>query len=127
MLNDCNFIGNLGRDPETRYSASGLAITNFSVACAEKWKDKNTGEYTEKTEWVNVVTLGKLAEICGEYLHKGKQVFIKGRMQTSSWEKDGVTRYKTEIVASDMKMLGSKSDQREPISAPKKDDDDIPF
>lgn len=107
-LNQCNFIGNLGRDPEMRYMPDGSAIANFSIACTENWKDKS-GAKQERTEWVRVSVFGKLAEICGEYLKKGSSVFISGRMQTREWaDKEGVKRYTTEIVADTMKMLGTK-------------------
>jgi single-strand DNA-binding protein len=103
-LNQCSFIGRLGRDPEMRHTGAGDAVTSFSLACGWKTKDK------EGTEWVNIVTFGKLAEICDEYLKKGSQVFVQGRMRTRDYEKDGVKRYVTEIVAETMQMLGSKPD-----------------
>ena len=108
-LNKAMIIGNLGRDPEIRYTQDGKAITSFSIATTDKWRDKATGENREKTEWHRVVAFDRLGEICGEYLSKGKQVYIEGRLQTRSWEKDGVTRYTTEIIATGMQMLGSKS------------------
>ena len=139
MINKAILIGNLGKDPEIRYTQSGLPVANFPIATSEKWKDKNTGEMQERTEWHQIVAFGKLGEICGEYLSKGRQVYIEGRIQTRSWEKDGVTRYTTEIIASDMKMLGPKGstgggyrdqkpsgDYQEP-SYPEPADDDIPF
>lgn len=105
-FNQCSFIGNLGRDPETRYSPSGDAICNFTLAVTEKWKTKD-GEAKERTEWVRVVAYKKLAEICDKYLAKGKAVFVQGRMQTREWQdKEGVKRYTTEIVADTLKMLG---------------------
>ena len=105
MINQCNFIGRLGRDPETRYTQSGKAVASFSLACSEK----RGGE--EATEWVNVVAWEKLAEICGQYLAKGSLVFISGRMQTRKWQdKDGGTRYTTEIVAREMKMLSPRGE-----------------
>lgn len=105
MINQCNFIGRLGRDPETRYTQSGKAVASFSLACSEK----RGGE--ESIEWVNVVAWEKLAEICGQYLTKGSLVFISGRMQTRKWQdKEGGTRYTTEIVAREMKMLDSRRD-----------------
>ena len=107
-LNKAMIIGNLGRDPEIRYTQDGKAITSFSIATTDRWRDKATGENREKTEWHRVVAFDRLGEICGEYLSKGKQVFIEGRLQTRSWEKDGVTRYTTEIIATGMQMLGSK-------------------
>lgn len=108
-VNSCHFIGNLGKDPEVRYTASGQAVASFSIGCNESWVDKDSGQKKEKTEWVNICVWGKLAEICGEYLKKGKQVYIEGRLQTRSWDdKDGNKRYMTEIVASNMVMLGTK-------------------
>ena len=105
MINQCNFIGRLGRDPEIRYTQSGKAVASFSIACSEK----RGGE--ETTEWVNVVAWEKLAEICGQYLVKGSLVFISGRMQTRKWQdKDGGTRYTTEIVAREMKMLSPRGE-----------------
>jgi single-strand DNA-binding protein len=108
MINKAILIGNLGRDPEISYTASGVAVAKFSLATSEKWKDKNSGEMQERTEWHRITAFGRLAEICSEYLSKGRQVYIEGRLQTSSWEKDGITRYMTEIIASEMKMLGSR-------------------
>ena len=102
-------IGNLGRDPETRYTSSGEAICNFSIACTETWKDKQTGERKEMTEWVRISAFGKLAEICGQYLKKGSQVYVEGSLRTRKWtDKDGQERYTTEIRCDDMKMLGSR-------------------
>src|SRR6516225_10204493 len=107
-VNKVIIIGNLGRDPETRYMPDGGAITNISVATTDKWKDKN-GEMQEKTEWHRVAFFGKLAEIAGEYLKKGSQVYVEGRLQTRKWQdKDGQDRYTTEIVANQMQMLGSR-------------------
>ncbi|HLX22887.1 MAG TPA: single-stranded DNA-binding protein [Usitatibacter sp.] len=106
-VNKVIIVGNLGRDPETRYMPEGGAITNISVATTDKWKDKN-GEMQEKTEWHRVAFFGKLAEIAGEYLKKGSQVYVEGRLQTREWEKDGVKRYTTEIIANQMQMLGSR-------------------
>lgn len=109
-LNACSFIGRLGKDPETRYMPSGDALTSFSIAVGSQWKDKS-GEKQESTEWVNITAFGKLAEICGEYLVKGSQVFISGRMKTDKYtDKDGITRYSTKIIADKMQMLGGKSD-----------------
>lgn len=110
MINKVILVGNVGRDPEIRYTPSGMAVANFSVATSEKWKDKNSGEMQERTEWHRIVAWGRLGEICGEYLSKGRQVYIEGRLQTRSWEKDGVTRYTTEIVANEMKMLGRRDE-----------------
>ena len=107
-LNKVMLIGRLGKDPEVKYAQSGLAVVNFTIATNEDWSDKSTGEKKERTEWHNIVVFGKLGEICGKYLSKGKQVYIEGRLQTRSWDQDGVTRYKTEIVANDMRMLDSR-------------------
>ncbi len=109
-VNKVILIGHLGRDPEIRYTQDGQAVANFSIATTMDWKDKVSGERKEKTEWHRIVAFRRLGEICGEYLTKGKQVYIEGRLQTRSWEQDGVTRYTTEIVASEMQMLGAKSD-----------------
>src|SRR3982751_1350786 len=107
-VNKVILIGNLGRDPETRFMPSGDAICNISIATTENWKDKN-GEKQEKTEWHRVAFFGKLAEIAGEYLKKGSQVYVEGRLQTRKWQdKDGQDKYMTEIVASQMQMLGSR-------------------
>jgi single-strand DNA-binding protein len=102
-------IGNLGADPELRYSTSDDPVCNFRIACTESWKDKNTGEKKEATEWVSITAWRKLGEICGEYLKKGSQVYIEGKLKTEKYtDKDGVERYTTKVVAEDMKMLGSK-------------------
>jgi len=107
-VNKVILIGNLGRDPETRYMPEGGAITNISIATTDKWKDKN-GEMQEKTEWHRVAFFGKLAEIAGEYLKKGSQVYVEGRLQTRKWQdKEGVDKYTTEVVADRMQMLGSR-------------------
>ena len=107
-VNKVILIGNLGRDPETRYMPDGGAITNISIATTDKWKDK-AGEMQEKTEWHRVAFFGKLAEIAGEYLKKGSQVYVEGRLQTRKWQdKDGQDKYTTEIVANVMQMLGSR-------------------
>lgn len=107
-VNKVILIGNLGADPEVRYMPSGDAITNIRVATTEVWKDKN-GEKQERTEWHRVALFGKLAEIAGEYLKKGSQVYIEGRLQTRKWQdKDGQDRYTTEIIADRMQMLGSR-------------------
>ena len=107
-VNKVILIGNLGRDPETRYMPDGGAITNISVATTDVWKDKQ-GEKQEKTEWHRVAFFGKLAEIAGEYLKKGSQVYVEGRLQTRKWQdKEGVDKYTTEIVADRMQMLGSR-------------------
>lgn len=109
MLNNAQIIGHLGKDPETRYLPSGEAVCNFSVATTEKWKDKATGEQKEATEWHRISTFGKLAEICGQWLHKGSLVWVQGKITTRKWtDKDGIERYSTEIRADSMKMLGGK-------------------
>ena len=108
-VNKVILIGNLGRDPEVRYAPSGSAIANVTIATSRNWKDKTSGERQEETEWHRVVFYDRLAEIAGEYLKKGKSVYIEGRLKTRKWtDKDGVEKYTTEIVASDMTMLGSR-------------------
>jgi single-strand DNA-binding protein len=115
-VNKVILVGNLGKDPESRYLPDGGAVCNFSVATTDKWKDK-TGEQQERTEWHRVSTFAKLAEICGEYLKKGSQVYIEGRLQTRKWQdKEGHDRYTTEIVADRMQMLGSRSGGGEPMA-----------
>ncbi len=111
-LNKVMLIGNLGRDPEIRYSQQGLAVVNFSIATSEQWTDKNTGERQEKTEWHRIVVFGKQAEVCGKYLSKGSSIYIEGRLQTRSWEKDGQTHYTTEVVAGNFQFLGGRSDNQ---------------
>ena len=107
-VNKVILIGNLGKDPETRYMPNGDAVTNITVATTETWKDKN-GEKQEKTEWHRVTFYRKLAEIAGEYLKKGRSVYVEGRLETRKWtDKSGVERYTTDVIATDMKMLGSK-------------------
>ncbi len=109
-VNKVILIGNLGRDPETRYTASGSAIVNFSLATSESWRDKQSGDTKERTEWHRVVIYDKLAEIAGQYLRKGSKVFIEGRLQTRDWEdKEGQRRQTTEIVAREMQMLDGRS------------------
>lgn len=106
-VNKVTLIGNLGADPDTRYSASGSAVCTLSVATTDSWMDKQTGQRQERTEWHRVKVFGKLAEICQEYLRKGRQVYIEGSLRTSKYTgKDGVERYSTDIVARDMQMLG---------------------
>jgi single-strand DNA-binding protein len=108
-VNKVIIVGNLGRDPETRYMPSGDAITNIAVATTDKWKDKATGEQKEATEWHRISFFGKLAEIAGQYLKKGSQVYIEGKLRTRKYtDKDGVEKYSTEIVADSMQMLGSR-------------------
>jgi len=141
MINKVILVGWLGSDPEVRFSPDGLQITSFRMATDEIRRDKN-GERIKKTEWHRIVTFGKLAEICGNYLTKGKLVFIEGSIRTNAWEdKEGVKRYTTEITANNMKMLDAKGQQRDqlpvaseaPASAPpyfspeSLPDDDIPF
>jgi len=109
-VNRVMLIGNLGKDPEVTSLPDGKAVCNFSMATSESWKDKNTGEKRESTEWHNCKCFGKLAEICGEYLHKGKQVRIVGKKKTRSYEKDGYTFYVCDVVFHEMLMLGNKSD-----------------
>ena len=133
MINKAIIVGNLGQEPEKKFTHVGAAVTTFSVATTEKWKDKVTGEQKEHTEWHRVVSFQRLAEICGEYLHKGSKVYIEGKIQTRSWEKDGITKYSTEIVAQEMKMLDSKysdnvQDSREyPKENVHDNDDVVPF
>ena len=110
-VNKVILVGNLGKDPETRYMTNGEAMTTVSLATADSWKDKS-GEKQEKTEWHNLVFFRRLAEIAGEYLKKGSQVYVEGRLQTRKWQtKEGQDRYTTEIVVDQMQMLGSKSDR----------------
>jgi len=131
MLNKVMLIGNLGQDPETRYTQDGRAVSNFSLATNMKWKNKE-GDQQEQVEWHRIVVFGNLAEICQKYLKKGKQVYIEGRIQTRKWQDDdGNNRYTTEVVANQMKMLGSNG-KSEPaaneIQSPDiPPDDDIPF
>ena len=124
-VNKVILIGNLGKDPETRYLPSGEAVTSFSIATSETWKDKTSGEKKEATEWHRISAFGKLAEICGEYLRKGSPVYIEGSLRTRKWQdKEGQDRYTTEIRADQMRMLGSRgggdgggSAMREPAAA----------
>jgi single-strand DNA-binding protein len=135
-INKVILVGNLGKDPEMRYTPGGLAVCNFSLATTEKKKDKE-GKLQEKTEWHKVVVFDKLAEICGQYLSKGKQIYIDGKIQTRAWDdKAGVKRYTTEIVANTMQMLGHKdsgavapssSSEELPTEAPPSDMEDVPF
>ena len=109
-VNKVILVGNLGRDPEVRYSPNGQAVANVTIATSDSWKDKTSGEKQERTEWHRVVFFGRLAEIAGEYLKKGAQIYVEGRLQTRKWQdKDGNDRYTTEIVAAEMQMLGSRS------------------
>lgn len=110
-INKVILVGNLGADPETRYMPSGGAVTNLSIATTDSWRDKESGEQQERTEWHRVAMFGRLAEIAGEYLRKGRQVYIEGRLRTRKWQdRDGNDRYTTEIVANEMQMLGGRSD-----------------
>lgn len=136
-LNKVMIIGRLGRDPETRYMPSGKAVTNFSVATSERWK--KDGEKQERTEWHNVVAFDKLAEICAEYLRKGSQVYVEGKLQTRKWQdKEGKDRYSTEVIIHELQMLGGRPQQDRSPREPQRDpepagddsagfDDDIPF
>lgn len=143
-INKVILVGNLGADPDTRYMPSGGAVTNLSVATSESWKDKQTGEPKERTEWHKVAMFGRLAEISAEYLRKGSQVYIEGKIRTRKWQdKDGNDRWTTEVIADEMQMLGGRGggapmqggeshSQPSPASggrAPAADDfdDDIPF
>lgn len=108
-INKVILIGNLGADPDVRYTASGAAVSNINIATTESWRDKGSGEQQEKTEWHRVVFFGRLAEIVAEYLRKGSQVYVEGRLQTRKWQdKEGNDRYTTEIVANEMQMLGGR-------------------
>lgn len=107
-VNKVIILGNVGKDPEVRYLPSGGAVTNIAVATSEQWKDKNTGQPQEKTEWHRIVFFNRLAEIVNEYVRKGSKIYIEGSLRTRSWEQDGVTKYATEIVASEMQLLDSR-------------------
>jgi single-strand DNA-binding protein len=149
-INKVILVGNLGADPETRYMPSGSAVTNLSVATTESWKDKQSGEQNERTEWHKVVMFDRLAEVAAEYLRKGSQVYIEGKLQTRKWQdRDGNDRWTTEIRASEMQMLGGRGGSgggsgggsfggggggsqqgggnQPPQSGPDDFDDDIPF
>lgn len=143
-LNKVILIGNLGKDPEVRFTPDGTAVATFSIATSDEWSDKNTGEKKERTEWHRIVAFRRLGEICGEYLSKGRQVYIEGRLQTREWDdKEGKKRYTTEIVANQMLMLGPKGSTSTAGSSnyssgpaasdlpgpqyPEPEDDDIPF
>lgn len=109
-INKVILVGNLGNDPDTRYLPNGDAVTNISIATSESWKDKQTGQNVDRTEWHRVVFFRRLAEIAGEYLKKGSKVYVEGKLQTRQWEKDGQKHYTTEIVASEMQMLDSRGE-----------------
>ncbi len=120
-INKVILIGNLGNDPEVRYMPNGNAVANITLATSDSWRDKQTGQMVDRTEWHRVVFFGKLAEIAGEYLRKGSKVYVEGRLQTREWEKDGVKRYTTEIVVDmggTMQMLDGRNDNQEAGSRP---------
>ncbi len=140
-INKVILVGNLGADPDTRYMPSGSAVTNIRVATSESWKDKNTGDQQDRTEWHSVAFFGRLAEVAAEYLRKGSQVYIEGKLRTRKWQdRDGNDRWSTEVIASEMQMLGSRPGSDAPAQAaapaavadappaPSPEfDDDIPF
>ncbi len=133
-VNKVILIGNLGRDPELRYTASGIPVATFTVATTEEWRDKNTGSKQEHTEWHRVVAWRRLGEICGEYLHKGAKVYIEGKLRTRAWEdKNGNTRYTTEIVAQTIRILSPKTEMPEVREEPPfpeetvNEEEDVPF
>lgn len=140
-INKVILVGNLGQDPEVKFTAGGAAVTTLSIATSESWKDKESGNEQEKTEWHRVVLWRRLAEIAGEYLKKGSKVYIEGQLQTRKWEQEGQTRYTTEVIARDMQFLDSRgnmdnSNSPSDISSTSEDsvdseqeikDDDIPF
>lgn len=107
-INKVILVGNVGQDPEVRYMPNGNAVANVTLATSDTWKDKNTGENQERTEWHRLVFFNRLGEIVGEYVKKGSKLYVEGRLQTRSWEQDGVKRYTTEIVANEMQMLDSR-------------------
>ncbi len=119
-VNKVILVGRLGKDPEVRHLESGAAVANFPIATSETYKDRNTGERREQTEWHNIVVWRGLAEVAERYLHKGDMVYIEGKLRTRSWEKEGITRYTTEVVADNMTMLGGRSGESEnqPYSEP---------
>ena len=141
-INKVILVGHLGADPETRYMPSGGAVTNLRLATSESWKDKTTGEKQDRTEWHSIAMFGRLAEIAAEYLRKGSQVYIEGRIRTRKWQdKEGQDRWSTEIIANEMQMLGGRPDASAParvaeaasgaggppVGPPAEFDDDIPF
>lgn len=129
-VNKAIIVGNLGADPEQRSLPNGNAVTNIRVATSETWKDKNTGDNQERTEWHSIVFFGKLAEIAGQYLTKGSKVYIEGALRTRQWEKEGQKHYTTEIIASELQMLDSRGEpeQKARQEAPADDfDQNIPF
>lgn len=130
-INKCIIVGHLGQDPNLQNMPSGGAVTNISVATSESWKDKNTGQQQDRTEWHRIVFFNKLAEIAGQYLKKGSKVYIEGSLRTRTWEQNGEKRYTTEIVANEMQMLDSKGEGASGASNAAQQtpefDDDIPF
>ena len=141
-INKVIIVGNLGQDPEIKYTAGGAAVTTLSIATSDSWKDKDSGMDQERTEWHRVVLWRRLAEIAGEYLKKGSKVYIEGQLQTRKWEQEGQTRYTTEIIARDMQFLDSRGSSNTPSTQKSSemndqseadvpdsaiDDDDIPF
>jgi single-strand DNA-binding protein len=124
VMNKAILIGNLGKNPEIIHTSGGITIAKFSLATTDRRTDKESGTTQKYTEWHRVIVFGRLAEICGEYLHKGKQVCIEGRIQTSSWEQDGIRRFSTEIIASKMEMLGRK---RSDSDTDPDEEDNMPF
>ncbi|MEC8644037.1 MAG: single-stranded DNA-binding protein [Pseudomonadota bacterium] len=139
-INKVILVGNLGRDPETRYLPSGGAVTNVSLATSRSWKDRDSGEQKEKTEWHRIVFFNRLAEIAGEYLKRGSKVYVEGELRTREWEKEGQKHFTTEIVGNEMQMLDSKGGSSDyetsnsssgatptSLSSSEMIDDDIPF
>ena len=141
-INKVIIVGNLGQDPEIKYTAGGAAVTTLSIATSDSWKDKDSGMDQERTEWHRVVLWRRLAEVAGEYLKKGSKVYIEGQLQTRKWEQEGQTRYTTEIIARDMQFLDSRGSSNNPATQKSSemneqsaanvpdsaiDDDDIPF
>ncbi len=137
-VNKVILVGNLGADPEIRYSSTGTPVTTFRIATNENWLNRDSGEREQRTEWHRIVAFGKLGEICAEYLKRGKQVYVEGRLRTRSWEdRDGNKRWVTEVVATNIVMLGSPGEVKTDFEAPQEDsfpdvpttveEDDIPF
>jgi single-strand DNA-binding protein len=143
-INKVIIVGNVGQDPETRHMPSGNAVTNLSIATSETWKDKNSGEKQERTEWHRIVFYQGLAEIVAKYVRKGSKIYVEGSLRTRSWEQDGIKRYATEIIATEMQMLDNKQSDSAPQHQPAQQhrqppkhedgvvpagnfDDDIPF
>ncbi|WP_405241168.1 single-stranded DNA-binding protein [Lentisalinibacter salinarum] len=126
-INKVILVGNLGQDPDTRYMPSGSAVTNLRIATSEQWKDKQTGEQKERTEWHNVAMFGRLAEIAAEYLRKGSQVYIEGKLRTRKWQdKQGNDRWTTEVIADEMQMMGGRGGGGGGGSAPMSSQDSGP-